>query len=88
MYNPLQIPHEVLELQSKQIEERLAKLREDDAPPFPLEQMKKHFSPEEFERIFLNNPDIDDMNIHPLELTGNRRMRRAEQAKRRRLSRY
>ena len=87
MYNPLQLPHEVLELQSKQIEERLAKLREDDAQHF-MEQMRQHFSPEEFERQYLNNPDIDDTNRHPLGLTGNRRMRRAEQAKRRRLLRY
>lgn len=88
MYNPLQLPPEVLELQSKQIEEMIAKFKQDDAQPSFLEQMKQHFPPEEFERIFLNTPDIDDVNRHPLGLTGNRRMRRAEQAKRRRLSRY
>lgn len=88
MYNPLQLPPEVLELQSKQIEEMVAKLKQDDAQPSFLEQMRQHFSPEEFERQCLNTPDIDDTNRHPLGLTGNRRMRRAEQAKRRRLSRY
>ena len=88
MYNPLRLPPEVLELQSKHIEEMVAKLKQEDAKPFPLEQMKQHFSPEEFERIFLNTPDIDDTNRHPLGLPGNRRMRRAEQAKRRRLSIY
>lgn len=88
MYNPFQLPPEVLELQSKRIEEMVAKLKQDDSKSFPLEQMKKHFSPEEFERQCLNTPDIDDTNRHPLGLTGNRRMRRAEQAKRRRLSRY
>lgn len=88
MYNPLQLPPEVLEFQSKQIKEMIAKFKQDDAPPSVLEQMKQHFSPEEFERIFLNPPDIDNANIDPLEFLVNRRTRRAEQAKRRRLSRY
>lgn len=101
MYTPLQLPHEVLELQSKLIEElkknyspeefQRAVLRyphEETTIQDYIKDIKQNIDPEEFKRAFLNIPDIDDANRHPLGLTGNRRMRRAEQAKRRRLSRY
>ena len=101
MYNPLQLPSEVLELQSKQIEElkknyspeefQRAVLRyphEEITIPDYIKDIKQNLNPEEFQRAFLNTPDIDNANRDPLEFLVNRRMRRAEQAKRRRLSRY
>jgi hypothetical protein len=101
MYNPFQLPPHVLEQQSKLIKEMIkynpheeykrAVLHlpfEECIMPDNIRQIKQDIDPEEFQHVFLNPTDIDNADMNPLEVLVNRRMRRVEQAKRRRLSRY
>ena len=89
MYNPFQLPPEVLELQSKRIEEMVkynpqeeykrAVLHlpfEECIMPDNIRQIKQDIDPEEFQRAFFNPPDIDDADIDPIEFLLHLSMRR------------